>query len=154
MPRKIFIFFFLLLQIFHQAPLGDIFWPVRNAHFSFTFTFTFTYVHSYAGDFMFHSFSLRNSIIFGKRDKTDNSLLLKLIIKILIFWSFDLMYFSIWESNTYFFCYVSGFMCFIERETRTFILRLRAVERVTLLRFLFGLHSYWPKLDFAFFILE
>ena len=31
---------------------------------------------------------------------------------------------------------------------------LRAVERVTLLRFLFGMHLYYPTLDFAFFILE
>ena len=31
---------------------------------------------------------------------------------------------------------------------------LRAVERVTLLRFLFGMHPYQPTLDFPFFILE
>ena len=31
---------------------------------------------------------------------------------------------------------------------------LRAVERVTLLRFLFGMHPNKPTLDFAFFILE
>ena len=31
---------------------------------------------------------------------------------------------------------------------------LRAVERVTLLRFLFGMHPYQPTLEFAFVILE
>ena len=35
-----------------------------------------------------------------------------------------------------------------------FLCSLRAVERVTLLRFLFGMHPYYPTLDFAFFISE
>ena len=42
------------------------------------------------------------------------------------------------------------------KQTRNYLgtLRLRAVERVTLIRFLFGMHPYQPTLDFAFFILE
>ena len=54
----------------------------------------------------------------------------------------------------YFYQLVKKLCCKIEMAKRDVKSPLRAVERVTLLRFLFGMHPYKPALDFAFFILE